>query len=180
MVRERGARPETPTAPPLPLPERGVPELPIDWMALDAVAQSKTLRSVLGVWVPKIVCEFGLSEQVVPRCWYRHSAMIHELLALFQYRQQQQFNMELGPPASAAIDFQYQFSLWLQRMRSLTGDAGCTASKHLPQLRPSWADSSTTDFAMWSVDLDEFARELVAFAEPDVSESSALENGEES
>ncbi|MBS3182356.1 hypothetical protein [Leucobacter manosquensis] len=149
-------------------------------MALDAVAQSETLRSVLGEWVPKIVCEFALSEQVVPRCWYRHSAMIHELLALFQYRQQQQFNMELGPPVSAAIDFQYQFSLWRQRMRSLTGDAGCTASKHLAQHRPSWADSSTTDFAMWSVDLDEFARELVAFAEPDVSESSALENGEES
>ena len=179
MVRERGERPESPVAPPPPLPDRGVPVLPIDWMALGAMEQSETLREVLGAWVPKIVCEFGLAEQVVPRCWYRHPAMIHELLALFQYRQQQ-FNSDLGPPAAAALDFQYQFSLWRQRMRSLTSEAGCTANKHLPQHRPVWADTSTTEFAVWSVDLDEFAMELEANAEPETSESSAPENGEES
>lgn len=178
MVRERGERPENPAAPPPPLPSRGVPALPIDWMALDVEEQSETLQEVLGVWVPKIVCEFGLPEQVVPRCWFRHSAMIHELLALFQYRQQQQFNTELGPPASAGIDFQYQFSLWRQRMRSLTSEAGCTASRHYPQHRPAWADQGTTEFAKWTVDLEEFTLELVGFAASEVSELSALENGD--
>ncbi|WP_010157083.1 hypothetical protein [Leucobacter chromiiresistens] len=147
-------------------------------MAFDAEEQSETLRDVLGVWVPKVVCEFGLTEQVVPRCWFRHPAMIHELLALFQYRQQQQFNTELGPPPTASIDFLYQFGLWRQRMRTLTSEAGCTASQHFSQHRPRWADPSATEFALWSVDLEEFTLELVAFEESDAAESPVPRNGE--
>lgn len=178
MVRERGERPVDPVPPKPAVSAPSVAELPIDWMAIDALEQAEILEHTLGVWVPNAVVEFGLSERVVPRCWYKHSAMIHELLALFQYRQQQQFNLDLGPPASAPIDFQYQFSLWRHRMRDLTTDAGCTASAHRPQERPSWADPDSTESAMWAVDLEEYVQEMFAFVPPAPSPHPSIENGD--
>ena len=152
MVRDRGERP-TSAVPPA-APARPAAVLPIDWMKLDAQEREEHLR-ILAVWVPAIVVSYELADKVVPACWYLHEAMIHELLALFQYRNQQQFNLELGPPPSAPLDFQYQFSLWVTRMRSLVGDAGCTTNEHEPQRPTSWADKSNPLSAKWLVALEE-------------------------
>lgn len=157
-MRERGARPEEPGVPTSAVPM--APALPIDWMKLDGESRSETLREVLLVWVPKFVMSYELSEKVVPQCWIQHEAMIHELLALFQYRQQQQFNTELGPPPSAPIDYQYQLSLWKTRMRELVGDAGCTSAEHFEPRRQPWVDPENADSARWYVAADAYAAEL--------------------
>lgn len=153
MVRERGERPENPLPP--AISPRPAPATPIDWMKIDVLEKQETLQ-VLLEWVPKFVVSYHLVEQIVPPCWYLHEAMIHEILAIFQYRQQQQFELSLGPPPSAPIDFQYQLSLWTGRMRSLRGDSGCTSSNHIEVEHSYWADPATTQAAMWHARAQEY------------------------
>lgn len=130
---------------------------------------SEILQTVLFEWVPKVVVSYELSEQVVPRCWYLHESMVHELLALFQYRQQQQFNTDLGPPPSAPIDFQYQFGAWKARMRELTVNAGCTSADHYEPHVAEWASTQRVDAAQWRIDADAYAASLTDNTEPDES-----------
>lgn len=161
MVRERGTRPEDLTPPP-PMPEVSAAALPIDWMKLDGAERAELMLSTLLEWVPSMVRSFALREQTVPPCWYLHEEMVHELLALYQYREQQQFNDLLGPPASAAIDFLYQLGLWKARMQALTGDAGCTSAKHHEPTIPAWADPAKPASATWGVEAEEYALQLAA------------------
>lgn len=175
MVRERGIRPED-LAPPAPLPAPSVAELPIDWMKLDDAERSEILLSKLIPWVPELVRSYMLKPQIVVPCWYLHEEMIHEVLALYQYREQQQFNLELGPPASAPIDFQYQLGLWKHRMTELTANAGCTQADHHRPTVQAWADVERPESATWSVTAEEFAMELAAdFAMSEAADSSSSE-----
>lgn len=147
MVRERGERPEKPMPP--PAAPKPVFEPPIDWWRLDAEERTETL-SVLFEWVPELVRRYGLTDAVVPPCWYRHEALIQELLALYQYRQQQQF-LPAAPP-SAPLDFHYQFQLVIGRLRSWVGQAGCNTSEHMETTVQSWADPGQPRAAAWDVD----------------------------
>ncbi|WP_239684071.1 hypothetical protein [Leucobacter musarum] len=155
---------------------RAKPALPIDWMALDTDERVEILQNVLGVWVPRMVREFGLNAQVVPPCWYRHPPMIHELLALYQYRQQQQFFEEMPGPASAGLDFQYQFWLWRSRMREWAGASRCNETQHNPHIVQEWADPNHVESATWGVGLDEHCHELLAFPSP-TTPLHTIENG---
>lgn len=162
MVRERGERPASQVPP--AAAARPAPALPIDWIKLDDAERSETLQ-VLFDWLPRIVITYGLNENIVPRCWFRHEPMIVEILGLFQYRNQQQFNVELGPPPSAPNDFNYQLELWRGRMRSRKEEAGCTSSEHHPVSLPSWVDLAHTASAMWRVEADEHCDQLMYLAE---------------
>lgn len=166
-MRERGERPAS-LVPPA-VPARPAPALPIDWIKLDDLERSETLQ-VLYDWIPRVVETYGLSEQIVPKCWYLHEPMIVEVLGLFQYRNQQQFNAELGPPPSAPNDFNYQLELWRGRMRARKEDAGCTPNEHFAAKVPAWVDRLSTASALWRVDADEHTARLQFQAQ----ESAAL------
>ncbi len=124
------------------------PALPINWWRLDIEEQAETLE-VLVEWVPELVRRYGLSDAYVPPCWYEHEALVQELLALFQYRNQQQFNEALGPPPSAPLDYHYQQQLALTRLRFWAAMTGCNSAEHFPAQVQSWADLSSVRAAMW-------------------------------
>lgn len=154
MVRERGERPQvkdfldTDEGPP-PLPE------PINWWNLDPESRKKTLE-VLSAFVVDLTTYYVLPEQVVPRCWYKHSALIQELLALFQYRNQQQYAP--GASVQGAIDFHTQFvQNSIPRLRGWVAEMGCTASEHFPDegRLPSWVSTEGIHRAVWKTDFHE-------------------------
>lgn len=148
MERERGARPERAIppseVPPAPVKPKFAP--PIDWWKLDDEERAEVLE-VLVEWVPELVRRYMLREQIVPSCWFKHQELIQELLALFQYRNQQQF-LEVAPP-SAPLDFHYQLQLSIGRLRSWVGEAGCKPGMHEGRALPKWADPATPAGAMW-------------------------------
>lgn len=147
-VRERGERPaeDTPPAP-------GAPSLPtpIDWWKLHSQERSETL-TVLSEWVRRLVCSYALADQVVPPCWYQHESVVQELLALFQYRNQQQFT-DVAPP-SAPLDFHQQFSVAVVRLRGWVSAAGCTSAEHFDETPALWAVPGVST-AKWTVQFEE-------------------------
>ncbi len=156
MVRERGERPENPVPPESrvpPAPVKPVMEAPINWWRLDSEERAETL-GVLLEWVPELVRRYGLTDQVVPPCWYRHEALIQELLALFQYRNQQQF-LPVAPPG-APLDFHYQLQLLMQRLRGWVTMSGCNAGEHEDTRLPVWADPSSARHALWEEEAIEY------------------------
>lgn len=158
MVRERGERPEERT-PPQMIPPRPQFAPPVDWWKLDTRERAEILSEVLGPWVLQLVHHYGLPAQVVVPCWYRHDALIQELLALFQYRNQQQF-LTQAPP-SAPLDFHVQLQLSIARLRGWVQQLGCNESEHSETRIPAWATSSsqTTSFAQAQMQ-DYLARRL--------------------
>lgn len=156
MVRERGERPENPVP---PAPPKPVFEPPINWWKLDAEERTETLE-VLFDWVRELVRRYGLRDSEVPPCWYRHEAMVQELLALFQYRNQQQF-LESAPPG-APIDFHYQLQLALGRLRSWTGVTGCNGAEHLATPIQQWADTANPKSQEWEAKAFMYLQELEA------------------
>lgn len=156
MVRERGERPSDPQPPATktPIPEAASAyEPPVNWWRLDAQERAETL-GVLFEWVPELVRRYGLRDSEIPPCWFRHEAMVQELLALFQYRNQQQFTPGANP--GAANDFHYQFQLFLQRMRSWAGTTGCRTGEHNPTVLQAWADPANSSSAVWQVSAEEY------------------------
>lgn len=149
-MRERGERPQEPVP---AVPAKPKYTAPVNWWTLTPEERAMTL-GVLREWVPELVRRYdGLPEQVVPPCWWRHEALIQELLGLFQYRQQQQV-LESAPPG-AMQDFHYQFNLSIHRLRGWVAMAGCTSATHEDVRFPKWADPSTPEHARWMADLDE-------------------------
>lgn len=153
MLYERGERPQgggfEGDGPPV-LPE------PINWWKLDNEERRVTLDD-LRVFVLNLTEYYVLSEQLIPRCWYQHSALIQELLALFQYRNQQQF----GPGASVQgpIDFHTQFVQHaIPRLRGWVTDMGCNASEHYPDddRYASWMAPESKTHAEWKTDFHEY------------------------
>ncbi|MFV0435007.1 MAG: hypothetical protein ACK5LO_13635 [Leucobacter sp.] len=142
MVRERGERPSEKALPP---PTAVPPKLaaPIDWWKLDDAERAETLE-VLFVWVPELVRRYGLAEQIVPPCWYQHEAIVQELLALFQYRNQQQY-LDIAPP-SAPLDFHTQLQYVITRLRMWVGMSECTLGRHNDTILPSWASQQVGEW----------------------------------
>lgn len=129
-----------------PAPVKPVFEPPINWWRLDPQERTETL-AVLFDWVPELVRRYGLTDSTVPPCWYRHEAMVQELLALFQYRNQLQY-LEVGPP-NAPIDFHYQFQLALGRLRSWNQSAGCNTAEHQETPIQPWAAVGNPKAGEW-------------------------------
>lgn len=129
---------------------------PINWWRLDAEERVETM-TVLTEWVPELVRRYGLQDAIIPPCWFRHEAMIQELLALFQYRNQLQF-LPAAPPG-APLDFHYQLQLVMQRMRSWTGMTGCNGGEHEPTRVQSWADPQMVNGAKWATAISDYLLE---------------------
>lgn len=159
MERERGERPKTLQAPSNRVPpaaEKPVYAPPINWWKLDAEERTETLQ-VLFEWVPELVRRYGLRDSTLPPCWYKHEAMIQELLALFQLRNQQMF-LPIAPP-SAPSDFHYQFQLFQGRMLTWNHMSGCNGSEHNDTVVQLWADPYKPAAAAWDVDAHEYVME---------------------
>lgn len=150
--RTRGERPQEAQPIPAAQPAAAAP-LPINWWKLHNDERSETLETLL-VWVPELVRRYSLPAQLVPPCWYLHDALTQELLALFQFRNQMQFNMALGPPPSAPLDFHVQFKLWRDRMREWVTEAGCVQGRHETPRVQLWAQLGTTEHAIWATDAE--------------------------
>lgn len=137
-------------------------EPPINWWKLDSTERAETL-TVLAEWVPELVRRYGVTDQYVPPCWFRHEALVQELLALYQYRNQQQF-LPVAPP-SAPLDFHYQFQLALTRLRMWVGVSGCNGAEHLETPVQQWTVDTTVRASRWAVEIDEYVKEIYSSVE---------------
>lgn len=150
--RTRGERPQE--AQPLPAaPQASAAPLPINWWKLHNDERVESLETLMA-WVPELVRRYSLTAQLVPPCWYLHDSLVQELLALFQFRNQMQFNLALGPPPSAPLDFHVQFKLWRDRMREWVTDSGCVQGRHEAPRVQTWAQPGTVEHASWSTDVE--------------------------
>lgn len=156
-VRERGVRPQPEKPPSIPLR----PQLPspINWWKLDGEERAETLE-VLGEWVPELIRRYGLRDSVVPPCWYQHEALVQELLALFQYRNQQQVQ-ETAPP-SAMLDFHYQFDLAIRRLSSWTSATGCNSAEHHETPLSMWVAPGIVRASTWAVEFEDHVNSVRA------------------
>lgn len=155
VVRDRGVLPPMGGVGSVPMKARYAS--PVDWWALDGMERAEML-GVLAVWVPKLVRWFGLRDDTVPPCWFRHDALVQELLALYQYREQQQV-LPAAPP-SAMLDFQVQLQLALARLRGWVGVTGCNAREHTDTPVPVWVGDVVVH-SRWRVEVDEVIDVLV-------------------
>lgn len=150
-MRERSERPSEP-ATPKEESEKPAFAPPVDWWKLDPDERAAAVQ-VLSVWVPELVRRYGLKEQVVPPCWYLHEALIQELLAFYQYRNQQQV-LPVSPP-SAMQDLHYQLTLTIARLRGWASETGCTEGEHRPTAIPTWAQPESMSHATYTVQVRE-------------------------
>lgn len=154
MIRNRGERPVDPRTDTPPVPVKPKYAAAINWWKLDE-RERRDAFEILLVWVPELVRRYGLSDQVIPRCWWQHEALIQELLALYQYRNQMQFLPVAAPPApapsppNAPLDFHVQLNLAEGRLRRWTGELGCNSREHMPTRVPAWADPTNSAHAEW-------------------------------
>lgn len=151
-VRKRGSRPQEEKPPPPAIPLRPQLPSPINWWKLDDEERAETLE-VLGEWVPELVRRYGLRDSVVPPCWYLHESLVQELLAIFQYRNQQQV-LETAPP-SAMLDFHYQFDIAIRRLHGWTALTGCNSADHRDTTLPLWVVPGTVQGSQWGADFEE-------------------------
>lgn len=168
MVRERGERPVEAEAISLPPDEIGAMsseesdglkfEPPINWWTLNHDDRVEVLMTLVQ-WVPELVRRFGLPEKVVPPCWYQHESLIQELLAFYQYRDQQQYHPEA--PSGVGQDVMYQFQLTITRLRHWVEELGCTVRDHYPTRISHWADTGVSGGAEdWEDKAIEFMHSL--------------------
>lgn len=152
MIRERGEAPKE--AP----PRSGVPSLPqpispINWWKLDDEERREVLE-LLSIWVPELVRRYALTETVVPPCWYQHEPLIQELLALYQYRNQNQF-LPVAPPV-APKEFHYELQLAIGRLRGWVMTTQCNAAEHNDDRIQHWAAEGSSTRSLWQVEVEEF------------------------
>ncbi|UTX53306.1 hypothetical protein [Leucobacter aridicollis] len=157
--RKRGNRPKDDSPPPPPLPPRAPLPSPIDWWKLDDEERAETLE-VLGEWVPTLMLRYGLRDSVVPPCWYLHEALVQELLALFQYRNQQQ--VQPTAPPSAMLDFHYQFDLAIRRLTNWTTSTGCNSAEHHDTTPAVWVVPGSVRNSTWVVDFEDHVKTVRA------------------
>ncbi len=111
---------------------------PVDWWRLrDGGGEREQVLERLHGFVTGLVVSYGLPEQVVPRCWFKHEALLQELLGLMQLRGS--CFAAVAPPV-AGNDFHAAFFLWRQRMREWVLELGCNAAEHYETVRPVWVD----------------------------------------
>lgn len=126
---------------------------PIDWWKLDAQGRAETLGILLR-FVPELVRRYALTDSEVPPCWYKHETLIQELLALYQYRNQQQFLPIAN--AGAALDFHYSFQLAIGRLSHWTGRHGCRTGDHNSTELAAWVDPDSEKRPEWVVMAEEY------------------------
>lgn len=153
-MRERGPRPDIPALPPRSIE---VPQhvTPINWWRLDDAERAEVF-GVLRGFVTEFVRRYALPASVVPPCWYRHEAIVQELLAFYQYRDQLQ--LAEGPAAShagAPLEVHVQLHMLRGRLREIVQ---CNEAEHFDDAIPAWAVPETAVGALWSEDFDEFVK----------------------
>lgn len=141
-----------PVPPKEPEPQVLVPP-PIDWWKLDAQGRAETLGILLR-FVPELVRRYALRDSEVPPCWFKHEPLIQELLALYQYRNQQQF-LPISP-AGAPLDFHYNFQLAIGRLTSWTARHGCRMGEHFPTDLAAWVDPDLEKPLEWAIEAEEY------------------------
>lgn len=129
------------------------PIAPIDWWRLDSAERVETLRT-LSIFVPELVRRYALNDQVIPPCWYRHEALIQELLALYQFRNQNQF-LPIAPPV-APKEFHYELQLVITRLRGWVATTGCNMAEHHEDRVQAWAQKGSAQCALWETSAHEF------------------------
>lgn len=143
---------------------------PIDWWKLDTVERTETLGT-LAVWVPELVRRYTLTDQIVPPCWYQHEPLVQELLALFQYRNQNQF-LPIAPPV-APKEFHYELQLAIARLRSWVQLTGCNAAEHFDGTVQAWAERSGAAPALWRTGIDDHINEVLDASHPTEEKENA-------
>lgn len=158
-ARQRGSRPKEDSAPSPQIPQRAPLPSPINWWRLDDEERAETLE-VLSEWVPELVRRYGLRDSVVPPCWFLHEALVQELLALFQYRNQQQ--VEPTAPPSAMLDFHYQFDLAIRRLANWTTSTGCNSAEHHDTTPAVWVVPGSVRNSTWVIDFEDYVKTVRA------------------
>lgn len=155
MIRERGAPPEMPK----PVVSEMPPAIaPINWWKLDPIERKETLE-LLAEWVPELVRRYTLNDQIVPPCWFRHEPLVQELLALYQYRNQNQF-LPFAPPV-APKEFHYELQLAIGRLRSWVMLTGCNIAEHFEGKIQPWAMDGGAPAALWRTGIDDHITEVL-------------------
>ncbi len=149
-MNDSDAQSEVPGA--VPVPVKLAP--PVDWWRLDAAQRVETL-DVVSRFTVQLVRSYGLPAAVVPPCWFEHEALVMELLALFQYRNQQQF-LEVAPPG-APQEWHVQFERAVVRLRQWTTIFGCTEQEHRPTRLPGWVTAGTAPAEAYETKFEQFA-----------------------
>jgi hypothetical protein len=144
-------------------------EAPVDWWKLDAGERAETLQA-LAEFTAQLARMYGLRESILPPCWYLHPAIIQELLALLQYRNQQQY-LPVSPPG-AAIDFHIQLAACLSRVRSWVLQTQCNQREHNSSEYSLWAVAGSDVALLWQEQFDAH----IAHQEPSVNVSGAGED----
>lgn len=132
-------------------------EPPVDWWRLDDAERGETL-AVVAEFTGELARMYGLREAVLPPCWYLHSAIIQELLALFQYRNQQQY-LPISPPG-AAIDFHIQLSACLTRLRSWVLQSQCNQREHNASEFSVWARTGSDAARSWQENFEMYLTQM--------------------
>jgi hypothetical protein len=138
-----------------PLTEGGGLNPPIDWWML---SESERRAQLNRAWsfTQRLVRYYRLPGEIVPPCWFRHDEMVQELLALMQFRNEQQFIEQQSP--GAALDFHHHLGLWITRMRGWVLEAGCKPNEHLEKAHPMWVVPDSSAAVAVERDFDELLR----------------------
>lgn len=108
-----------------------------DWMKLSASEHAALVIS-MGDWVDWAVQTYRLNKQVVPQCWYLHTAIVQELYAMKSL-----YTLCFSAEDSGAgpATFLERFSASQGRLRLITGDSTCKSGQHQePSSMGSWTD----------------------------------------
>lgn len=140
-----------------PLIEGGGLNPPIDWWML---SESERRAQLNRAWsfTQRLVRYYRLPGEIVPPCWFRHDEMVQELLALMQFRNEQQFIEQQS--AGAALDFHHHLGLWITRMRGWVLEAGCKPNEHLEKAHPMWVVPDSSAAVAVERDFDELLRRM--------------------
>jgi len=132
---------------------------PIDWWLLSGAEKSTHLVRV-AEFTLTLVRSYRLNTEIIVPCWHRHDEMVQELLALLQYRNQQQFIP--GQMPGGALNFHEKFVLFCQRMRRWVQEAGCKGNEHIPRGVAPWTVVGSGAFVAAENDRIELCAQLAA------------------
>ena len=140
-----------------PLTEGGGLNPPINWWML---SESERRAQLNRTWsfTQRLVRYYRLPGEIVPPCWFRHDEMVQELLALMQFRNEQQFIDQQSP--GAPLDFHYHLGLWITRMRGWVLEAGCKPNEHLEKAHPMWVVPDSSAAVAVEREFDELLRRM--------------------
>lgn len=111
--------------------------VPVVWKDLSAGDAFDTWAD-LGRWVTWLVRRFRLRPKEIPPCWYRHSAAVEELTALWGAHQ-----LAYGPDqaASAAAEWLRILADTRAHLAEWMARCGCTATEHRDDPEVTWVDN---------------------------------------